>query len=344
VDYGSAGSVFFRTFREASGTFDRIRFVEHSITALKARHGLKSIEVAMPSHIHDDHINGFPYLARRYGTKIWCYENMVEILENPRGRNVGCVLAEPVKVDLSFRHKEQFKWEEFEFTVVHSPGHTDFQMAMFATIDGTRVAFTGDAFFARNPNDPQEAFRHNLIYRNDVQSDSHLHSLRNIMEFEPQLIAPGHGAPFFLAPEDLKLLEKRFMKQQQHFQSLIADPDTDFGLDPSWVHIYPYQASILPGQSRSMQMRIRNHGSRPMKVEAAPVLPPGWSTTPAVLDVEVPAKGTTTTPFVLSVPAEYPASLTRVAITLDVIAGGKYLGQIAESVVELKEFNPKSAI
>jgi glyoxylase-like metal-dependent hydrolase (beta-lactamase superfamily II) len=336
VDYGSASYNFFRSFREASGVESPMRFVEHSISSLKARHGLKTIDVAMPSHMHDDHLNGFPHLVRHFGAKIWCYENMVDILENPRGRNIGCVLPTPIRVDRSVRHKESFRWEEFDFTVVHSPGHTDFQMAMFAEIDGTRVAFTGDAFFARNPNNPEEALRHNLIYRNDVQSDSHLRSLRNILEFEPELIAPGHGAPFHLQKDDLTQLEKRLEKQQQHFRSLIADPDTDFGLDPSWVHIYPYQMLIPPGTTKPVQLRVRNHRSRPMELRASLVLPSGWVSSPGVLELSVPAKGQAVGHFSLTVPETCPASMVRVGIAADVVADKKYLGQIAEAVVELR--------
>ena len=142
-----------------------MRFVEHTIPALKARYGLKSVDVAMPSHMHDDHLNGFPYLVRHHGTKIWCYDNMVDILENPRGNNLGCTLGEVIKVDRSFRHGETFKWEEFEFEICHSPGHTEFQMALFAEIDGARIAFTGDAVHPADAGAPYQ-LRHSLIFRN----------------------------------------------------------------------------------------------------------------------------------------------------------------------------------
>ena len=122
--------------------------------------------------MHDDHMNGFPHLMRQYGTQVWCYENMVDIFENPRGHNLGCTLGEPFKVSRAFRHGEKFSWEEFEFEVTHSPGHTEYQMALFATIDGNRVAFTGDAFFSNHAHDG--ALRHNLIFRNHVENDSHL--------------------------------------------------------------------------------------------------------------------------------------------------------------------------
>ena len=72
---------------------------------------------------------------------------MVDVFENPRGYNLGCILGEPFKVARTFRHGEKFRWEEFEFEVTHSPGHTEYQMALYVNIDGKRVAFTGDAFF-----------------------------------------------------------------------------------------------------------------------------------------------------------------------------------------------------
>lgn len=93
-------------------------------------------------------MNGFPHLIRHHRTKVWCYENMVDVFEKPRGYDLGCILGEPFEVSRSFRHGERFKWEEYDFEITHSPGHTEYQMALFVTIDGARVAFTGDAFFS----------------------------------------------------------------------------------------------------------------------------------------------------------------------------------------------------
>ncbi len=334
IDYGSASGVFFSSFLTATDTFDRIRFVEHSLDVLRARHGMKSVDVAMPSHMHDDHMNGFPHLARVHGTKIWCLDNMVDIFQNPRGRNVGCTLGEPLKVDRAFRHQENFRWEEFEFTVVHSPGHTNFQMAMFVTIDKNRVAFTGDAIFG-NPGNPDGSIRHNLIYRNDVLSGDHLKSLRGILDFEPNLIAPGHGRPYPVTRPDLLRLEARLNKQEEHFRDLVADEDTDFGIDPMWVHIYPYQMLATPGESTRAEVRVRNHRRRPIPLEVSLVVPEGWSVEPRVARLEAPAKGQAKGEFRVRVPAGIRGR-QRVAIAADVVAGGKYLGQITEAVVDVR--------
>ena len=334
VDYGAASWVFFQVFTRYVGTFNHMRFVEHSIEKMRARYGLKSIDVAMPSHTHDDHLNGFPYLSRRYGTKIWCYENMVDVLENPRGLNLGCIFGEPIKIERSFRNKETFKWEEFEFTVVHSPGHTNYQMAMFATIDGARIAFTGDAFF--NDSEHPNSLRHNLIYRNEVKSGDHLKSIQNILEFEPNVIAPGHGTPFLLNREAALNFAERAQKQDFFFRDLIADPDPNMGVDPSWLKLFPYQMEILPGQTKRVEVRFTNYRPHPVEITGMFVLPDGWRASPATISVRAEANEKGKARATITVPANYSNPLSRVAIALDVVADGKYLGQIAEAVVDLK--------
>jgi glyoxylase-like metal-dependent hydrolase (beta-lactamase superfamily II) len=338
LDYGSASNNFFYSLNAATPVNDRMRFVEHTIPELKARYGLKSIDIVMPSHMHDDHLNGFPHLVRHYGPKVWCYENMVDILQNPRGYNLGCILAEPIKVDRSFRHGETFKWEEFEFTVCHSPGHTEYQMAMFADIDGARVAFTGDAMFpvsiSRDPASIQ--LRHNLIFRNWVENDSHVRSIRTILEHQPTLIAPGHGKPFLSNKEDLEDLKRRLDDQREYFRNVIADPDCNFGLNPSWVRLYPYQALAKVGSSTPFELRVRNYRPKPMQLEAALVLPPGWRAAPAMLKVTIPANGEGSGGFTVAIPSEWDRAEPRVALAADVMADGQYLGEIAEAVVDIQ--------
>ena len=335
VDYGAASGNFCLGFNTAAPVEDRMRFVEHTIPELKARYGLKSVDVAMPSHMHDDHVNGFPHLVRHYGAKIWCYENMVDILQNPRGNNLGCILAEPIKVDRSFRHSETFRWEEFEFTVCHSPGHTEYQMAMFANIDGARVAFTGDAFFLSSP-DAAHQLRHNLIFRNWVENDSHLKSMRTILEHEPTMVAPGHGKAFLSNKEDLEDLRQRLEKQQAYFHDVIADPDCNFGLNPSWARLYPYQLEARAGTSATIELRVRNYRSKPMHLESALVLPAGWKVSPEVASLTVAAGGDGTAGFTLAVPENWDRSKPRVALAADIMADGQYLGEIAEGVVDIQ--------
>ena len=332
VDYGAASGNFCTTYIAATSVHDRMGFVEHTLEELRARYGLKSVDVAMPSHMHDDHLNGFPHLARHHGTKVWCYENMVDVLQNPRGYNLGCILGEPIKIDRAFRNGETFKWEEFEFQVFHSPGHTEYQMVLFSTIDGARVAFTGDAFFPRGDG----TLRHNLIFRNWVENDSHVKSIRTILDHEPNIVAPGHGKPFLSNRADLENLKARLEDQQKYFFDVIADPDCDFGLNPSWVRLYPYQLQAKAGSNAALELRVRNYRSSPMHLEAALVVPPGWKASPEVLELTVAPKGDGSGGFTVVIPENWDRAKPRVALAADVRADGQYLGQIAEGVADIQ--------
>jgi glyoxylase-like metal-dependent hydrolase (beta-lactamase superfamily II) len=333
LDYGSASGVHFGTFERAAAVTDRIRFVEHSIAELKRNWGLKSVDVAMPSHMHDDHVNGFPHLMRHYGTQVWCYENMVDIFENPRGHNLGCILGEPFKVSRSFGHGEKFRWEEFEFEVTHSPGHTEYQMALFATVDGNRVAFTGDAFFMPNPQN-DGTMRHNLIFRNHVENDSHLKSIRNLIEHEPTLICPGHGKAYPVDHALMTATEEKLRRQRELFAGLLPG-ETNFGLDPSWLKIYPYQIAAAPGRRQELQIRVQNYKPSPMKLEVALVAPSEWRIEPDVVKFEVPAGSHGRHPVSITLPAAWQPPAPRFAIAADVVCDGKYLGQISEAVVDI---------
>jgi glyoxylase-like metal-dependent hydrolase (beta-lactamase superfamily II) len=335
VDYGSASYNFIESSLRSLPTHDRLRFIAHTIPALQARYGLKSVDVAMPSHMHDDHLNGFPYLARHHGAKVWCYENMVAILENPRGNNLGCTLAEVIKVDRSFRHGERFKWEEFEFEVCHSPGHTEFQMALFAEIDGARIAFTGDAVHPADAGAPYH-LRHSVIFRNWMESDSHLRAVRTILEHEPNIIAPGHTKPYIANKADLEDLKRRVEQEGEYFKDVIADPDTNFGLNPSWARLYPYQLAAKAGSTSTLELRVRNYRSKPMHMQAGLVLPEGWRATPDIATLDVPAGGDGKTSFTVTIPDDWDISRPRVAVAVEIMADGQYLGQIAEGMVDIE--------
>lgn len=338
IDYGAASNPHFAVFERATAATDRIRFVEHSVARLKREYGMKSVDVAMPSHMHDDHMNGFPHLARHFGTRIWCYENMVDVFENPRGYNLGCILGEPLKVSRAFRDGETFRWEGFEFEVKHSPGHTNYQMALFVTIDGRKTAFTGDAFFPNPANDG--TLRHNLIFRNEVQSDSHLKSVRNMLEREPEVICPGHGRPYPVTREILAATEQKFRRQQQFFVDLLPEGETDFAMNPSWVRLYPYQILLAPGESQKLEIHASNYGPSPMKLEVALIAPSEWRITPETCKLDIAAKSRGKTTVTVAVPKEWTAPGPRFAIAADVMRDGKYLGQLTEAVVEMRGWLP----
>ena len=120
-----------------------MRFVEHSLDELKAVAGLRAVDVVIPSHYHDDHLAGLPWLQQTQGTKAWIFENFAEIVSNPAGYNMPCLLPQPIRVDRALPDGGRVSWDRWTFDVFHMPGHTWWALGLFGEIDGTRVAFTG---------------------------------------------------------------------------------------------------------------------------------------------------------------------------------------------------------
>ena len=83
-----------------------LRFVEHSLEDLKAAAGLTQVEAVIPSHYHDDHIAGVPFLQQEHGVQAWIFENFTDIVENPPAYNIPCLLPTPIRVDRTLKEGE----------------------------------------------------------------------------------------------------------------------------------------------------------------------------------------------------------------------------------------------
>jgi glyoxylase-like metal-dependent hydrolase (beta-lactamase superfamily II) len=320
-----------------------MRFVEHSLAELRQRYGLQRVDVAMPSHMHDDHLNGFPYLQQHQGTRVWTYENMKDVLEHPEGYLLGCTNAEPIRVDRTFGDWEAVDWQPgFDLTVVHSPGHTEYQMALLAKIGDKRIAFTGDNYFKDSLPDGAMRIRHNVIYANHVEKQSFLKSVDNLLTFEPEIIAPGHGPAFGVTRADLEAYRQRMVAQTGHWEALLPEEgdgpgrEASYGIDPRWASIYPYQMHADDEGRVSLEVRVRNYGGSAVAAEVGLRLPRAWEREPGQQQVELPPNGTGTARFVVRVPRDFWWPVSRVAIAADVSVDGRRFGEIAEGVVDLE--------
>jgi hypothetical protein len=156
------------------------------------------------------------------------------------------------------------------------------------------------------------------------------------------MMAPGHGKPFVSNKQDLEDLKPRLAKQKEYFSSVIADPDCNFGLNPSWVRIYPYQLRAKAGSTASLELRVRNYRSKPMRLEATLMVPSSWKSLPERLTVEAPPYADSGGGFTVSIPENWDPSRSRVAVAADVVADGRYLGEIAEGIVDLVPVDSKA--
>lgn len=331
IDYGSQTGHIFNSATISFEPMNRLRMLEHNLDLLRDNFGMRSVDVVMPSHYHDDHVNGLPYLQSHHGAQVWCYKNMRDILEHPHGYKLGCVFAEPLKVDRPLEQGEAFRWEEFEFQVFHAPGHADYHMAMFGEIDGKQVAFTGDEITRLG-----EHVGSNNIWRNHVHANSHEITGRLFLERQPELVCPGHGASYSLDANQWHEFHNWCHREQDHWHDLSHSENVEEAIYPDYVFLYPYQPPCAPGESVPMQVWYENIQSHPSTLDYVLRLPEGWKADPdcGSITVEPGQKGIGD--FMLRVPSDQTTVYRRKAFTLDAVIDGTPRGQLAEAVVDLR--------
>ena len=307
-----------------------MRFVEHSLDELKAVAGLRAVDVVIPSHYHDDHLAGLPWLQQTQGTKAWIFENFAEIVSNPAGYNVPCLLPHPIRVDRALTDGGRVSWDRWTFDVFHMPGHTWWALGLFGEIDGTRVAFTGDNLLQGTVSPLRAAAP---VYRNKMLADSIAVGVRRLMEFEPELILTGHTGALRV---DRKMLEDFHGWARQIegvFRTLVAVPaEVNFALDPNFAILYPYRNPARPGDRLPIELRVTNHGTADAIARASLVTPPGWSVSPGEATTTIAAGESGTLRFVIEVPA---GSAGRHVLCAELALGERRFGQIAEGLVDV---------
>jgi glyoxylase-like metal-dependent hydrolase (beta-lactamase superfamily II) len=256
---------------------------------------------------------------------------MVDILQHPHGYKLGCTHFEPLTVERGLGQGETFKWEEYEFQVFHTPGHADYHMAMFGTIDGKRVAFSGDEVGLRDGT-----YKSNNIWRNHVHANSHEITGKLYLEHQPELTCPGHGGPFDIGPDDWQKYHDWCMKEQDHWRGLAAPENLEEAVYPDYVFLYPYQPPAEPGGEVRMQVWFENIFPETATLEYRLVLPSGWSAEPDSGSLTAAVGEKVVHDFVLRIPASQSATYRRQAFTLDATINGKHVGELAEAVVDLR--------
>jgi glyoxylase-like metal-dependent hydrolase (beta-lactamase superfamily II) len=323
MDYG------YPTFHHFLGGF---RFAEHSIQELAERAGLRRVDLFIPSHYHDDHIAGVPFLQRRYGTRVWAHSVMADVLQRPSAYSLPCLLPEPLHLERSLREGETFEWSGLRFEIFHAPGHTYYHCALCMQVDGLRVALTGDTFHASVAG----PMLGGPIFRNRFAPGDFQRTIELLREWEPDLLLTGHSGAAEVDRAWLDLAWRRAQEMDERVCALAPVPEeVGFALDPHWVTIYPYQSNAPPGSEVDVTVRLRNHaGSTVARVELA--VPHDWTVEPGRATVELPARQEAEARFSIGVPADWTQPGPAVVcadVSLDDGTRLRRFGQVAECLL-----------
>ncbi len=303
-----------------------------SLGPLRRRYGVDRVEVALPTHYHDDHVAGFNLLREVEGTQIWSAASVADVLARPARYDLPCLWYDPIPVDRVLPTGKPVRWHEYELTMYPLPGHTLYAVAIAFEVDGLRVVATGDQQSTTwQPGERAEVL--NLQYKNRFRIDDFTRSAALYRRLAPDLMISGHWAPRRVDDNYLDLLEAQGMDLARMHRELLPLSEVDFEAEGVGAWLRPYQVTTAPGRAFPVEVEARNPFADADEVTVALVVPAGWTATPATATAEVPGRATETFEFVVT-PDERPCRRARIGADLTV--GATRFGQHAEALVDVR--------
>jgi glyoxylase-like metal-dependent hydrolase (beta-lactamase superfamily II) len=303
-----------------------------SLSALRKDFGVDRVEVAIPTHYHDDHVAGFNLLREVAGTQVWSERAVADVLATPTRYDLPCLWYDPIPVDRVLPTGRPTRWREYELTVHPLPGHTLYAVAVEFEVDGLRVVATGDQQTTTwQPGERAEVL--NLQYKNRFRIDDFTASARLYRTLAPDLMISGHWAPRRVDDAYLDLLEEKGAEVARLHRELLPS-DVDFEAEGAGAWIRPYQATTTVGRPFTVEVEARNPFAREDEVTVELVVPAGWRTTPATATGVVPGRACATFEFEITPPPR--GTWRRARLAADLTVGGRRFGQHAEALVDVR--------
>lgn len=304
-----------------------------SLRALKRDFGVDRVEVAIPTHYHDDHVAGFNLLRDVEGTEIWCEQGIAAILADPARYDLPCLYADPIATDRILPTGQPVAWHEYEITLYPLPGHCENQVAIGAEVDGRRILATGDQQESRWAPDRPEIL--NYQYKNGFRPEDYVAAAQLYRRVSPDLILTGHWGVREVDDAYLAEMLRQSQRLVQLHVALSANDDADFGPGDFAATMAPYRVWSHPGEALRYQVVVRNPQRHRAPCAVSLALPSGWSATPPRRELELDPGETGTVDFVVTSPPD-AGQLRRAVLAADLTVDGRRIGQHAECLVDLR--------
>jgi glyoxylase-like metal-dependent hydrolase (beta-lactamase superfamily II) len=308
------------------------RFVAHTLDEFRVASGVRRVRATVPSHYHDDHLAGVPWLQREHGAEAWIHATFADIVAAPGRFDLPCLLADPIRVDRVLNDGDTVAHAGAALEAFHMPGHTMFALGLAGSMDGVRVAYTGDNLLAGALSPLRAAAP---IYRNVMRLDSIRVGVERLIAHEPELLLTGHTGALEVTRADLD----DFIAWARDLELVVGrlapvSGLEDEALDPYVARFDPYRATAAAGATLTTSVIVTNHAAHARPTRVRMRVPPGWSVAPSEAEVSVAGGGSVAAiDFRITVPSR--AVPGRTVVTAEVDIGGEPRGELAETLVEV---------
>ncbi|MBD3342737.1 MAG: MBL fold metallo-hydrolase [Candidatus Lokiarchaeota archaeon] len=293
---------------------------------------VEKIDIVIPTHYHDDHVSGIPLIQEKYNARVYALQNMVDVLENPTHYRLGCLTDISIKVDKVLEDGERFKWDEYNFQVFHFPGQTEYHMGLFGNIDGREVFFTGDTITERTLVD-RDTNINGLNFCKLGDNVGFMKCAELLLKCRPDYLAISH---YGIIKVDDKLLKKykKIVSEYEHtIESIAAQDNPNFALDPNWICFKPIRIITMPGNTFETNLLIRNYADTQSELEFRLNIPEAWSANPLSGSLKLKENTIQNIPIKITIPKDENRS-GRTIITANIIWRGRNLGPLPDLMVD----------
>ncbi|MBL8793681.1 MAG: MBL fold metallo-hydrolase [Planctomycetia bacterium] len=336
VDYGHAYWGHMHISHDHDG-LETMRFIEHHLDELREEYGVTAFDLVIPTHIHDDHTCGIPFLQKHHGTRCWALAEVAQVLADPAAwASTPCTFPKPIRIDRVLQDGERFQWEEYDFEIHFAPGQTEYHSVYAAQIDGRKVAFTGDNIFLNEVvagGKTELSYYQTTVLRNSFQLAMHRRCAEVMRKLSPELVCPGHREVLPCFKKDIDAYCDYITRKERVFRELVGEP-SDHYIDLFWARLLPYLAVVQPGQTIEYRLLLRNNLEKPVTYAARLLPPHGWETSPELttLPLGPGAHGE----LVLRATAPATGDNTRRLLTAEIAIDGVNQGPISEALVTVR--------
>ena len=305
-----------------------------SLRALKRDFGVDRVEVAIPTHYHDDHIAGFNLLREIEGTEIWAEKEIAAIMGAPERYDLPCLLRDAVPTDHIVPTDTPLAWREYEITLFPQPGHCLNQVAIYTEVDGKKVIATGDQQEATwEPGVRPEVL--NYQYKNGFRPEDYVASARLYQKLQPDLMLTGHWGYREVDQPYLDELQSKAEELVDLHTRVLARQELNFGPGDFMSTIRPYVVVSTPGKLISYEVEVLNPLPEVGSACVTMAGPAGWTFAPAKREIVLQPQQTGVVSFACWSP-EDAGRQRRVVLAADLTVNGRRFGQRAECLVDLR--------